>query len=108
MWHTIGPCWLSILIIAVCVRAQSCPTLCDPMDCSPTVAHETALSVGFSRQGCWSGLPFSSPAVCICTQFYDALGTVLATPYWTPALHSYKTIHECCCIMVVYYEATGH
>ena len=31
--------------------AQSCPTLCDPMD----------LSTGFSRQEYWSGLPFPSP-----------------------------------------------
>ena len=34
--------------------AQSYPTLCDPMDCSP-------LSMRFSRQGYWSGLPFPSP-----------------------------------------------
>ena len=34
--------------------AQSCPTLCDAMDCSP-------LSMRFSRQGYWSGLPFPSP-----------------------------------------------
>ena len=34
--------------------SQSCPTLCDPMDSSP-------LSVRFSRQGYWSGLPFPSP-----------------------------------------------
>ena len=32
--------------------AQSCPTLCDSMDCSLS---------GFSRQECWSGLPFPSP-----------------------------------------------
>ena len=35
---------------------QSCTTLCDPMDCSPPGS-----SVGFSRQGYWSGLPFPSP-----------------------------------------------
>ena len=37
--------------------AQSCPTLCDPMDCSPpgSSAH------GFSRQEYWSGLPFPFP-----------------------------------------------
>ena len=33
--------------------AQSCPTLCDPVDCPP--------SMGFSRQEYWSGLPFPSP-----------------------------------------------
>ena len=34
--------------------AQLCLTLCNPMDCS-------LLSIGFSRQGYWSGLPFHSP-----------------------------------------------
>ena len=37
--------------------AQSCPTLCDPMDCSP----QGPLSMKFSRQAYWSGLPFPSP-----------------------------------------------
>ena len=37
--------------------AQSCPTLCDPW----TVAHQAPLSMGFSRQEYWSGLPFPSP-----------------------------------------------
>ena len=32
---------------------QLCPTLCDPIDGSP--------SLGFSRQEHWSGLPFPSP-----------------------------------------------
>ena len=37
--------------------AQSCPTLCDPMDCSlPGFS-----AMGFSRQEYWSGLPFPSP-----------------------------------------------
>ena len=38
----------------MCVRAQSCPTLCDPMDCSPPGSSVTK----FSRQEYWSGLPF--------------------------------------------------
>ena len=36
--------------------AQSCPTLCDPMACSPP----GLLSMGFSRQEYWSGLPSPS------------------------------------------------
>ena len=36
---------------------QSCLTLCDPMDSSP----QAPLSMGFSRQEHWSGLPFPSP-----------------------------------------------
>ena len=35
---------------------QSCPTLCDSIDGSP----QALLSLGFSRQEHWSGLPFSS------------------------------------------------
>ena len=41
----------SDLKVHVCVRVQSCPTLCDP----------NALSVEFSWQEYWSGLPFPSP-----------------------------------------------
>ena len=37
---------------------KSCLTLCDPMDC---VARQAPLSMGFSRQEYWSGLPFPSP-----------------------------------------------
>ena len=36
--------------------AQSCLNLGDPMDCS-----QTPLSMEFSRQEYWSGLPFPSP-----------------------------------------------
>ena len=37
--------------------AQSCPTLCNPMDCGPPgyTVH------GFSRQEYWNGFPFPSP-----------------------------------------------
>ena len=43
-------------VVRVCA-AQSCPTLCDPMDCSlfGSSVH------GFSRQEYWSGLPFLPP-----------------------------------------------
>ena len=36
--------------------AQSCPTLWDPMDCSPP----SSSSMEFSRHEYWSGFPFSS------------------------------------------------
>ena len=53
-------------IICVCVLvAQSCLTLCDLMDCSPSGSsvHE------FSRQEYWSGLPFPSPYIHMSVQF---------------------------------------
>ena len=37
---------------------QSCPTLCDRIDGSPSGPRQ---SLGFSRQEHWSGLPFLSP-----------------------------------------------
>ena len=40
--------WNQVLV------AQSCPTRCHPMDCSPPGSS----SMRFSRQGYWSGLPF--------------------------------------------------
>ena len=41
----------------LCLIAQSCPTLCDPMDCNPPGSSV----YGFSRQEYWSGLPCLSP-----------------------------------------------
>ena len=43
--------WLRVKV------SQLCPTLCDPR----TIAHQAPLSMGFSRQEYWSGLPFPSP-----------------------------------------------
>ena len=39
------------------LSCQSCSAHCNPTDC---VAHQAPLSVGFSRQDYWSGLPFLS------------------------------------------------
>ena len=50
-------CWLYLQSESESEVAQSCPTLCDPW----TVAHQAPLSMGFSRQEYWSGLPFPSP-----------------------------------------------
>ena len=40
--------------VCACSVTQSCPTLWDPLDCSPPVSF---LSVEFPRQEYWSGLP---------------------------------------------------
>ena len=45
-----------VFLFTLCSDAQSCPTLCNPMDC----AHQDPLSMGFSSQEYWSGLPSSS------------------------------------------------
>ena len=44
-------------VCGVCVFAQSCPTLCNPKDCS----CQASLSMEFSRQEDWRGLLFPTP-----------------------------------------------
>ena len=50
----IGLCGLHVV---VCLVAQSCPTLCNPLDCSPL--HSSVH--GIFRQEHWNGLPFPTP-----------------------------------------------
>ena len=40
-------------VVHVCVPAQLCLALCNPIDCNPPAP----LSTGFPRQEYWSGLP---------------------------------------------------
>ena len=55
LWHWL---LLRLCVILQCAKLpQSCPTLCDLMDRSPS----GCLSMGFSRQEYWSGLPFPTP-----------------------------------------------
>ena len=42
----------------VCLVAQLCPTLCDPMDCSPPASSVHGI---FQARKSWSGLPFPPP-----------------------------------------------
>ena len=44
--------------VCMCFFSQSCPTLCNPTDCS---LPGSSCSWGFSRQEYWSGLPCSPP-----------------------------------------------
>ena len=47
-----------MLLPCVCAKSlQSCPTLCNPIDCNPP----GPLSMGFSKQEYWHGLPCPSP-----------------------------------------------
>ena len=42
---------------SLCYIVQSCLTLCDPW----AVAHQVLLSMGFSLQEYWNGVPFPPP-----------------------------------------------
>jgi len=56
-WTTDACKALRYMLLTAAKSLQSCPTLCDPIDGS----HQASLSLGFSRQEHWSGLPFPSP-----------------------------------------------
>ena len=53
-------------VLCMCEHAQlleSCPTLCDPVDCTVAAPPKSPLSMGFSRQEYWSGLPCPPPGI---------------------------------------------
>ena len=54
---TTSATWEALLLIQFSSVAQSCPTLCDPMNDS----HQAPLSMGFSRQEYWRRLPYLPP-----------------------------------------------
>ena len=59
-----GPCavYHVCVLYYVCVLcAQLYLTLSQPRGLQPTIAHQAPLSMGFSRQESWDGLPFSTP-----------------------------------------------
>ena len=92
--------------LSACAKLlQSCPTLFDPIDGSPPAP----LSLGFSRQEHWSGLPFPSPmhgseAAQSCQTFSDPMDCSLPgsshgifqarVPEWValPSCHILKVV----------------
>ena len=56
IWKVLTPNLSPDSILPGFAHAQSCPTLCNPMDCD----HQAPLSMGSPRQECWNGLPFPS------------------------------------------------
>ena len=62
---------------------HSCPTLCDPMDCSLPGSP----SMGFSRQEFWSGLPLPSPPV----PYFLVIQSVVC---WPISMASFQSLLE--------------
>ena len=73
-------------------RLQLCPTLCDPM-----VACQAPLSMGFSRQEYWRGLPCPSPGflpdpgirpACLMSDLHWQTGSLPLVPPGKPSIQS--------------------
>ena len=67
--------------------AQSCPTLATPW----TAAYQASLSMGFSRQKYWSGVPLPSPPLP-----KEALLKQFSKPW---SKNSFST--ECCYVLIL-------
>ena len=92
--HPIFPLTYTCVCSYCCLVAQFCPALLIPW----TAARQAPLSMGFSRQGYRSGLPFPSPGhlstqgsnphVCISSGFFttEPPGKPLSTSY-TKIIH---------------------
>ena len=52
---------ISLLRMIFAIDGGLLTKLCPTLETSQTVACQAPLSMGFSKQGYWSGLPFSSP-----------------------------------------------
>ena len=83
-----GKCWKRLcghvhLLPASCAKVLSRVWLCNPW----TVAHQAPLSMGFSRQESWSGLPSPSPGRIFPTQGSNL--HLLCLPHW--GVHSLTT-----------------
>ena len=81
--------------------AQSCPTLCNPMDCIACVAPP---SMGFPRQEYWNGLPLPSPGD-LPDPAIKPSSPALAGGFFTdepPGKHVYMCVCVCVCVCFIY------
>ena len=82
------PCIVGNNFIYMCMHAQSCLTLHDPMG---YIAHQALLSTEFYRQEYWSGLPF--PTLLI---YFKLLKTVMVKLSFIYYFITSFSLHICC------------
>ena len=58
--------------VCICV-CESCSVMSASLQSPWTVAYQAPLSMGFSRQDYWSGLPFPSPLSHTCMAYTNML-----------------------------------
>ena len=82
------PCIVGNNFIYVCMHAQSCLTLDDPMG---YIAHRALLSTEFYRQEYWSGLPFPTLLT-----YFKLLKTVMVKLSFKYHFIISFSLHRCC------------
>ena len=89
---------------SMCAKSlQLCPTLCDPMDCRP----QAPLSMEFSRQEYWSGLPCPSPWD-LPNPGIKPTSPVSAGRFFTTSATWEATLCTCLCLNFLFYKDTQH
>ena len=97
IWDTASRPFRTFTLIQSCRAChakllQLCPTLCDPM-----VACQAPLSMGFSRQEYWRGLPCPSPGflpdpgirpACLTSDLHWQMGSLPLVPPGKPSIQS--------------------
>ena len=93
-------------VVCMCAKSlQSCPSLCDLL----TVAHQPPLSIGFSRQEYWSGLPCPPPGDLrdigiepTCLLSLALIGRFLITSAtWGCVARCVIDTRECKCVIII-------
>ena len=93
----------------MCVFAQSCRTLCGPLDSSTLRTCQAPLSMGFPRQEYWSELPFPSsgdlpdPGILQCLLHWQADSLPLCH-LGGPYMIYMKYIYELSIFLKLYYK----
>ena len=85
---TIGLNFPLFPLSVLCLIAQSCPTLCSPVDCDPP--HSSAR--GLSRQEYWGGLPCTPPGFPLSTQVLSILRGAPDQPKTAPQSHTWDVL----------------
>ena len=99
MWKTQCVCMYVYIYVYNFLVTKSCPTLCDPMDCSPP-GHSVH---GIPRQKYWNKLPFPSPGDLLNPRVKPP-SSALASRLFTTEPPIYVYIHIYVCILNVYLQ----
>ena len=94
------------MCVTVCLVAQSCPTLCNPMDCRPPGSSVRGISR--ARILKWVAIPFSGGSLwtrnqtlvyCIAGRFSTTWTTRKANKQIDPQIHRYNTLGFTTCLL---------
>ena len=102
-WALVCVCMCVCVCVCVCVLSRfRCTCLFETLW---TIAHQALLSVGFSRQEPWSGLPYPPPGdlltqgsdLCLLRLLHWQAGSLLLSHRGSPMLTSVTDISGCLC-----------